>query len=199
MAPRGADMEGMVPSVPPPTPPSLPHSRRARASAARRASPLWRVLGFLLRLLCTPLILLDELVRPLYRPLIARLAALRIMHAFERWIAARSVTTILVLLVVPYVTIEPLKIVALVWIADGWARAGTVLFLLAYLVSFVIIERIYSAGRAKLMTVPWMAWVIVTLTNLRDRVVAALRLDRLKQALRRRVREVRRGLARMWR
>ncbi|UOK72409.1 hypothetical protein [Ancylobacter polymorphus] len=189
----------MVPPVPSPTPPSLPPSRRVRARAARRASPLWRVLGFLFRLLCTPLILLDELVRPLYRPLIARLAALRIMHAFERWIAARSVTTILVLLVVPYVTIEPLKIVALVWIADGWARAGTVLFLLAYLVSFVIIERIYSAGRAKLMTVPWMAWVIVTLTNLRDRVVTALRLDRLKQALRRRVREVRRGLERLWR
>lgn len=188
-----------MPPVPPAAPPSLPPSRPARAGAVRRASPLWRILGFLFRLLCTPLILLDELVRPLYRPLIARLAALRIMHAFERWIAARSVTTILVLLVVPYVTIEPLKIVALVWIADGWARAGTVLFLLAYLVSFVIIERIYSAGRTKLMTVPWMAWVIVTLTNLRDRVVTALRLDRLKIALRRRVREVRRSLARLWR
>lgn len=188
-----------MPPIPPAAPPSLPPSRRAHASAGRRVPLHWRVFGFLFRLLCTPLILLDELVRPLYRPLLARLAALRIMHAFERWIAARSVTTILVLLIVPYVTIEPLKIIALVWIADGWAKAGTVLFALAYLVSFVIIERIYSAGRAKLMTVAWMAWVIVTLTALRDRVVVALRLDRLKQALRRSLRGVRRRLARLWR
>lgn len=199
MAPRGADMEGMVPPVPPAAPSSPPPRRSARDSAARRTPPLLRALGILFRLLCTPLILLDELVRPLYRPLIARLAALRIMHTFEHWIAARSVTTILVLLVIAYVTIEPLKLVALVWIADGWPKAGSVLFLLAYLISFVIIERIYSAGRSKLMTVPWMAWVIVTLTTLRDRVVAALRLDRLKTALRRRVREVRRSLARLWR
>ncbi len=184
----------MQPSVPPRLPPDPAPAGSARARRPGRAA-----LGVLLRLLCAPLILLDELVRPFYRPLIARLAALRIMQVFERWVAARSVGTILVLLVVPYVTIEPLKFVALVWIADGWPRAGTVLFLLAYLVSFVVIERIYSAGRAKLMTLPWMAWVIVTLTGLRDRVVAALRLDRLKAELRRTVRDVRRRLARLLR
>lgn len=183
----------LVPAGPPPggeEPPSRPR-RRARL----REGPVRVALGFLFRLICAPLILLDELVRPLYRPLIARLAALKIMHAFERWIAARSVWTILVLLAVPYATIEPLKFVALVWIAGGWPKAGTVLFLLAYLLSFVIIERIYSAGRAKLMTLPWMAWVILTLATLRDRVVAALRLDRLKAGLRRAARDLRRRLA----
>lgn len=183
----------LVPAAPPPGgegPRSRPR-RRARF----RERPVRVALGFLFRLICAPLILLDELVRPLYRPLIARLAALKIMHAFERWIAARSVWTILVLLAVPYATIEPLKFVALVWIAGGWPKAGTVLFLLAYLLSFVIIERIYSAGRAKLMTLPWMAWVILTLATLRDRVVAALRLDRLKASLRRTARDLRRRLA----
>ncbi|WP_371348143.1 hypothetical protein [Ancylobacter sp. IITR112] len=180
----------MEPSGPP------PRRNRTDPGGGPGRRPLRAALGVLFRLLCAPLILLDELVRPFYRPLIARLAALGIMRAFERWIAARSVWTILVLLAVPYVTIEPLKFVALVWIADGWPKAGTVLFLLAYLVSFVVIERIYSAGRPKLMTLPWVAWVIVTLTALRDRVVAALRLDRLKTTLRRAVRDLRRRLRR---
>lgn len=192
----------MEPPVPPPRAADRVPDRasdRARVPARRRANfrerPVRWTLGFLFRLLCAPLILLDELVRPLYRPLIARLAALKIMHAFERWIAARSVWTILVLLIVPYATIEPLKFVALLWIAGGWPKAGTVLFLVAYLLSFVVIERIYSAGRAKLMTLPWMAWVILTLATLRDRVVAALRLDRLKASLRRTARDLRRRLA----
>ncbi|MDQ0346645.1 hypothetical protein [Ancylobacter vacuolatus] len=192
----------MEPPVPPPRAADRVPDRasdRAPVPARRRANfrerPVRWTLGFLFRLLCAPLILLDELVRPLYRPLIARLAALKIMHAFERWIAARSVWTILVLLIVPYATIEPLKFVALLWIAGGWPKAGTVLFLVAYLLSFVVIERIYSAGRAKLMTLPWMAWVILTLATLRDRVVAALRLDRLKASLRRTARDLRRRLA----
>ncbi|WP_018388333.1 hypothetical protein [Ancylobacter sp. FA202] len=193
--------------APPPAPvdasieaPIGPHPRPRTARRARfRERPVRWTLGFLFRLLCAPLILLDELVRPLYRPLIARLAALKIMHAFERWIAARSVWTILVLLAVPYATIEPLKFVALLWIAGGWPKAGTALFLIAYLLSFVIIERIYSAGRAKLMTLPWMAWVILTLATLRDRVVAALRLDRLKASLRRAARDLRRRLALLFR
>ena len=189
-----------------PAPPPAPvdasaggHPQPAPRRAGFRARPVRGTLGFLFRLLCAPLILLDELVRPLYRPLIARLAALKIMHAFERWIAARSVWTILVLLAVPYATIEPLKFVALLWIAGGWPKAGTALFLIAYLLSFVIIERIYSAGRAKLMTLPWMAWVILTLATLRDRVVAALRLDRLKASLRRAARDLRRRLALLFR
>ncbi|WP_428032109.1 hypothetical protein [Ancylobacter sp.] len=188
-----------VPASPPrPVPPPAPRPA-VRRRRSFRERPLRTCLGLLFRLVFTPLILLDELVRPLYRPLIARIAALRIMHAFERWIAARSVWTILVLLFIPYVTIEPLKIVALVWVADGWPRRGTLLLVVAYLVSFVVIERIYSAGRPKLMTLPWMAWVILTLTSVRDRVVAALHLDRLKVRLRRLVRDVRRRLALLFR
>lgn len=200
MRPRreDADIVRMNPS--PPLPPASPvSSPTPRRRAPFRQRPLRATLGFLFRLLCAVVILLDELVRPLYRPLIARIAALRIMHAFERWIAARSVWTILVLLAVPYVTIEPLKFVALIWIADGWAKGGTALLLFAYLVSFVLIERIFAAGRPKLMTLRWMAWIIDTANSVRARLVAALRLDLFRARLRRTATVLRRRLARLLR
>lgn len=153
------------------------------SSPSRRRHPLSGVLAVLrvvFRVLCAALILIDELVRPLYRPLLRRLAALELMKAFERWVGGFPPYVILVLIVVPYAIVEPLKFVALLWIADGHVRTGTVLFLLAYLVSFVLIERTFSAGRDKLMTLPWMAWIIVTIGSIRRMVVAWLRLDELK-------------------
>ncbi|MBS7554975.1 hypothetical protein KHC23_15100 [Ancylobacter dichloromethanicus] len=183
----------------PPSPAAAPAPERPRQTSARhtfRQRPLRASLGFLFRLVCALLILLDELARPVYRPLVARIAALRVVHAFERWVAARSVWTILALLVIPYATVEPLKFVGLIWIAGGWEKRGAALLVFAYLLSFVLIERIFAAGRPKLMALPWMAWIIDTANALRARIVAALRLDRLKDRLRRTLTGLRRRIAR---
>jgi hypothetical protein len=65
------------------------------------------------------------------------------------------------------------------------AVTGVVLLVLAYLVSFLIVERIYEAGREKLLTYWWFAWAmaqIVKVRNLllafRDRLLARLRQAR---------------------
>ncbi|MBB3771709.1 hypothetical protein FHS55_002318 [Angulomicrobium tetraedrale] len=163
---------------------------------ARRRSLLLAALSCVFRLVATLVILLDELVRPIYRPLIRRLAALALMQAFERWIAARGPLTVLALLLVPYATVEPLKFVALLWIAKGTVRSGTVLLILAHLVSFVLIERIFTAGKPKLMTIGWMAWIITSASAIRDRIVARLRLDTLKRRARALFRRLRASLRR---
>ncbi|TSJ64053.1 hypothetical protein FO470_01775 [Starkeya sp. 3C] len=155
------------------------------SNTRRRRHPLRVALGFVFRALCAVVIILDELVRPIYRPLIARIAALRIMHSFERWVGGLHPLVILVLLAIPYAIVEPLKFVGLLWIANGAGRSGTVLFLAAHLVSFVLIERIFSAGRSKLMTIGWMAWVIDTANAVRRRITLALHLDEMKESLRR--------------
>ncbi|MFD2032683.1 hypothetical protein ACFSKM_25045 [Ancylobacter dichloromethanicus] len=46
------------------------------------------------------------------------------------------------------------------------------------------------------MALPWMAWIIDTANALRARIVAALRLDRLKDRLRRTLTGLRRRIAR---
>lgn len=148
------------------------------------------------RLLAALVILLDEAVRPLYRPLLRRLAALGLMRRFERWVGARGQLTVLALLIIPYAVVEPLKFIALLWIADGAVRTGTATFILAHLVSFVLIERIFTAGKRQLMSISWMAWIITTAQQVRDSLVARLGLDRLKHRLRALLRRARAGLRR---
>ncbi|MDI4657625.1 hypothetical protein [Xanthobacter autotrophicus] len=156
------------------------------APPSRRISrnPVIAVLRTGFRVVCGVVILLDELVRPLYRPLIRRIAALRLMQAFEGWIARRSPYAVLVLIGVPYVVVEPLKFLALIGIANGHGTMGTLVFLLANLVSFVLIERIFTAGRTQLMTLRPMAWLIETAGAVRASVVGWLRLAELKARLR---------------
>lgn len=151
---------------------------------ARTRNPLLRVLRLAFRLVVGVVILLDELVRPLYRPLLNWLAALKLVQRFEAWVGRLPAYAVLVLIVVPYGVVEPVKFLALIHIANGHVRTGTVLFLLAHLVSFVLIERIFSAGKAQLMTVRWMAYVIETAASVHRTVVEWLRLDELKRRAR---------------
>lgn len=150
----------------------------------RARNPLLAVLRLAFRLVVTAIILLDELVRPLYRPLLDRLAALKLMQAFERWVGSLPAYAVVVLIAVPYGVVEPVKFLALLHIANGHVRTGTFLFLLAHLVSFVLIERIFTAGRAQLMTVRWMAYVIETAASVHRSVVAWLKLAELKRRAR---------------
>lgn len=120
-------------------------------------------------------IVLDEIARPVYRPLMRWVASLRLMHRMEIWIAARHRLTILVLLAIPFIIVEPLKIVGLFWIGRGAFVSGIVLLGVAYLAGFVIVERIYSAGRAKLLTIGWFAWGMGLLVTLRTALLERVR------------------------
>jgi hypothetical protein len=50
---------------------------------------------------------------------------------------------------------------------------------MAYLVSLVVVERIYHAGRAKLKTIAWFAKLMDWLTGIRDRLLAWVRASRI--------------------
>ena len=109
----------------------------------RPRNPLRVALRFAFRVVVGIVILLDELVRPLYRPLLDWLAALKLVQRFEAWVGGLPAYAVLVLIAVPYGVVEPVKFLALIHIANGHVRTGTFLFLLAHLVSFVLIERIF--------------------------------------------------------
>ncbi|MEP9348393.1 hypothetical protein [Xanthobacter sp. KR7-225] len=158
----------------------------ALPSPPRRAarSPILAALVFLIRVVCGAAIVLDELVRPLYRPLVRWIAALGLMRALERWVSGLSPYLVLLLIGVPYAVVEPLKFLALLKIADGHVKTGGAAFLLAHLVSFVLIERIFTAGRAQLMTLRPVAWLVNTAASVRDAITDFIRLDRIKARLR---------------
>ena len=142
---------------------------------APERGPFVRGLLATLRAVLTVFIVLDELLRPLYRPLIRRLAGLRIMRRLEETVARLPRPLVLLALAVPFAIAEPLKLVGLLLFTDGRFWAGLVVTAFAHLMSFVFVERIYHAGREKLLTYRWFAWIMGQVVRVRDRVLGWVR------------------------
>ncbi|WP_374308325.1 hypothetical protein [Methylocella sp.] len=121
---------------------------------------------------------LDAVFTPLFRPLARWAARLRIVLRLQDAIAALPPYAILVALAVPFAVAEPAKLYALVLIADRRWLAGAIVMGAAYVVSLLVVERIYAAGRAKLRTIPWFARLMDWLVDLRDRLLAFARATR---------------------
>ncbi len=121
------------------------------------------------------LILVDEMVRPLYRPAVLWLAQRRFVARAEKAIARLPRLAVLILLAVPFAIAEPLKLGSLLLIAKGQVGPGVVLMICAHLASFLIVERIYQAGRDKLLSYRWLAAMMGLVSFLRERVLVWLR------------------------
>ena len=105
-------------------------------------------------------LVLDGIFRPLYRPVITAISGLTFIKRLENRIARLPRLAILLCLAVPFAIAEPMKIVGLVLIAHGAFKSGLALTILAHLSTFLIVERIYHAGREKLLTYGWLAWIM---------------------------------------
>lgn len=172
----------MEPSTPRPAPP--------------RPDPLpLRALRFVVEVVLAALILLDELVRPLYRPLARWIASLRLVARMEAAISRMPRLAVLLLLALPLAVAEPLKLVGLVLIGRGQLGLGIVVLGLAYLASFLIVERIYHAGSAQLLSYGWLAWTMGHLSRLRATLLGWVKAS----AAWRFVQERREAVRRWWR
>jgi hypothetical protein len=140
-----------------------------------RDHPIRRLLRGAAGVVAALLILLDEVARPVSRPLSRAFGRLRLVEATERWIGSLPAYVVLACLLVPFVVVEPLKVLALVWMAEGRVKAGMSLLLLAYLASFLLVDRIYHAGREALLSIPWFAAVMTRLAALREALLAPIR------------------------
>jgi len=134
-----------------------------------------RGLFFIVRSVLTVLIVLDEVARPLYRPLARWLAGLRIVARMEAAIARMPRALILLTLAIPFAIAEPLKIVGFVLMARDQVLAGLLVLGFAYLASFLIVERIYHAGRDKLLSYGWLAWSMGIIVRLREQALGWVR------------------------
>ena len=142
-------------------------------------SSLRRLLLFPAKAVVVLYVVLDGIVTPVVRPLLGWVARLRFVIRLQDIVAALPPYAILVLLAVPFAFAEPAKIYALVLMTEGHFSTGLVTIAMAYLVSLLVVERIYHAGRAKLKTIPWFAKLIDWLTGIRDRLLAWARATRV--------------------
>ncbi|CAD5267546.1 conserved hypothetical protein [Bosea sp. 62] len=163
----------------------------------------------LIKLLLIPLdlvvglvILLDEVLRPLYRPLIARFASLRLVARCEEAIGRLPPYGALVALAIPFAIVEPLKLLGLVFLARGALTAGIVTTAIGHLAGFLLVERVYHAGRAQLLTIPWFARIMGWIDTIRQAVIGRIKASaawrravELVQVVRERLRGLRGWLA----
>lgn len=141
-----------------------------------RQAPLpLRALRAVVEIVLAALILLDELARPLYRPLARWIASLRLVARMEAAIARMPRLAVLTLLALPLAIAEPLKLVGLVLVGRGQLALGGGVLALAYLASFLIVERIYHAGRTQLLSYGWLAWSMGHLSRLREALLDWIR------------------------
>ncbi len=123
-------------------------------------SKIRTILVFPLRAIIVFAMVLDGIFRPLYRPVIAAISNLTFIQRLENRIARLPRLAILLCLAVPFAIAEPMKIVGLVLFAHGAFKSGVLLTIIAHLSTFLIVERIYHAGREKLLTYGWLAWIM---------------------------------------
>ncbi|PNG25229.1 hypothetical protein [Methylocella silvestris] len=117
-------------------------------------------------------VVLDSIFTPLFRPLLRWAAGLRLLRQLQDLVVELPPYAILAALAIPFGLAEPAKIYALVLFAGGRWLTGVIVMALAYLVSLVLVERIYDAGRDKLRTIGWFAQLMDWLVGLRDSLLA---------------------------
>jgi len=113
--------------------------------------------------------LLDELLFPLLRPLMTALGRLRVFELLGAGIGRLPPYVALITLAVPLVIIEPVKVFALFWTGTGHWVQGPVLLVLSYVLSILVVDRIYHAAHAPLMRIFWFKKLMTWLAALRRR------------------------------
>ena len=171
-----------------------------------RRHPWLRALGRpLLFVAATIYFLIDDVVLAVVRPIVARLAEMRIFARLAEALHRLPPYPTLVLFLVPFVVLEPFKLWGLWLLGTGHFGSGAAMLAVSHLTSIVLVERLFHATRDKLLTIGWFArtyaWVMAlydwSLGRLRATVawrVASATLVRLRESLRRVVVPLRRAL-----
>ena len=117
---------------------------------------LWqRILSVPVEIVVAIFLILDGIVAPLFRPLMRFLSTLALIQRLERLIGTMPPYLILVLLAVPFGIAELTKVYAVILMAEDHFRVGMTLFIGAYVVSILVCERTFHAGKGQLMTIGW--------------------------------------------
>lgn len=135
----------------------------------------FRVLALPLKAVIALVVLVDEIFRPVYRPVIDRILANPFFALLDRQVSLLPRWAILIVFTVPFLVAEPLKLVAVILFAKGRVILGVMTFAVAQLLTFILVERIFHAGRAKLLSYGWLAWAVDRVSRLRDVVLASSR------------------------
>jgi hypothetical protein len=88
-------------------------------------------------------IIIDALALSILRPLLKKIANLKLFKFIAPWIASLGPYSTLALFVIPLVLLEPLKPLSAYVIASGYIKLGLAVLILGEVLKITIVERIF--------------------------------------------------------
>jgi hypothetical protein len=112
--------------------------------------------------------LVDAAFLTVAKPVGRRLADLWIFDRLRTWIVSLRPYPTLALFMLPVIVLEPVKPVAAYLTATGHILGGLTVLLVGEMLKLVLIERLFSVSRDKLMSIPAFAWCYDRLRQARE-------------------------------
>lgn len=134
-------------------------------------------------------VVVDGIVAPLFGPVMRFLSSLGLIRRIEAAIARLPPYVVLTLLLVPFIVAEFAKAYGIYLIAEEQFWNGAGIFVAAYIISILVCQRIFLAGREPLMTIGWFKVAFERVMRIKARVLDWLsrtRVWRQAEQLRRR-------------
>lgn len=103
--------------------------------------------------------LVDAIFVPVARPFANWIAKHSVFGSLRAWIISLRPYPTLALFIVPLVVLEPVKPVAAYLAGTGHIAAGTIVLVVGEILKLVLVERLFSVSRDKLMSIPAFAWI----------------------------------------
>ena len=102
--------------------------------------------------------LIDLTFFSIIRPLRRRLMTLKWVRRLREWVGTLNRYASLVLLLVPWLILEPIKPIGFVLLAHKHHLAATLLIVLGEVVKLTLFEQLFDMTKPKLMSFRWFAW-----------------------------------------
>jgi hypothetical protein len=144
--------------------------------------------------LAATIFLVEEFIWDWTARLMARLGAVRLVHAVEQRIAALPPKWALFAFMLPVITIIPAKLIGVEAIAHGHWLLGILIILAAKLVGVALFSRIFNLTRAALMQVGWFCRLYAWVMGYRNRIHAYLEQWEAYQRVKRRIKAIMDGV-----
>jgi hypothetical protein len=102
---------------------------------------------------------IDALALSSLKPLLRKIAKLKLFNLIARWIASLGPYATLSLFMVPLILLEPVKPFSAYLVASGQFKFGMLVLIVGEILKITVVERIFHIGRDKLMKIKAFAWV----------------------------------------
>lgn len=135
---------------------------------------LKRLLLIPLSWLAAIVFLIEEAIWDWTAKLMAKLGAVRLVHAIEKRIASLLPRWALVTFLLPSLILIPAKLIGLHAIASGHLFVGSGVFILAKLLGMALFSRIFNLTRPALMQLAWFVRLYEFVMRYRNRIHAYL-------------------------